>query len=236
MRFWEVDFARGIAVIAMVIFNWLYALGFLGIIQFNASDAFWWLYANCVVATFVFIAGISFCLAQEQGKNNFARGLKIFGCGIVITAATWAIVPGYAIVFGILHLIGVSIILGSRFNRFSSDSLAAMGLAAVIVGVILMTKSFGFPWLIWLGVIPTGFQTLDFEPLLPWFGIFLFGMRFAKRHYANGKRRFAIGEPRASLIRFIGRHSLAIYLLHVPALVLFLWLAGFDWLQVLKNS
>ena len=236
MRFWEIDFARGCAVCAMVLFNWLYALGFLGIIAFDASQTFWWLYANLVVFAFVFLSGISLHLSLLQGKNAFLRGLKILGCGLLITAITMLFVPQQAVYFGILHLVGISIILGIFFNRISPDYLAGLGLAIVIAGVILMPHAFGFQWLAWLGLKPVGFQSLDYEPLLPWFGVFLFGMSAAKRYYADGKRRFTIGQPRASLLRFAGSHSLAIYLIHIPLLLFALWLAGIDILQGLKNA
>jgi uncharacterized membrane protein len=54
--------------------------------------------------------------------------------------------------------------------------------------------------------------------LLPWFGVALLGVAFGKIAYANGARRFALPELGSSapvrVLRFLGRHSLVIYLVH----------------------
>jgi len=235
MRFWEIDFCRGLTAIAMVAFNWLYALGFLGIIAFNASEPFWFWTARAIAGSFIFIAGVSFYLSETRGKNTVKRGFKLLALGILITLATWFFVPREFVVFGALHAIGTSILLAGFFSSFSPRALTIAGAVAIAVGILLSQARFDFAWLLWLGFKPQAFSSLDYQPLLPWFGVFLSGLAFAKKYYAQGKRRFHIAE-RNNLVCFLGRHSLAVYLLHIPLLFLLLWLAEGDFLQRLKTT
>ena len=83
--------------------------------------------------------------------------------------------------------------------------------------------SFPFPWLLWLGLKPFGFQSFDYFPMLPWFGVILLGVFAGNLLYPNGKRAFRFPNfppnPLVRLLTFLGRHSLVIYFLHVPVLV-----------------
>ncbi len=232
-RFWEIDFARGFAVLMMVLFNWLFALGYFSLISFDASQGFWWAFARVTAGLFVFIAGLSFTLSFERNPSQkiVLRGLKLFALGMAITLATALFLKSGFIVFGILHLIGFSTIVALAFARLGSKALLSAGALAVAAGILLSQFSFSFPWLLWLGFVPRGFYTLDYFPLLPWFGVFLFGMAFSKKFYSKNKRRFALKENANGserVFRFLGRHSLAIYLLHQPLLIAVLYALGIN--------
>ena len=77
-----------------------------------------------------------------------------------------------------------------------------------------------------------GFATLDYEPLIPWFGVLLVGVALGSVLYAGGVRCRALerfGEmPRAAApVVFLGRHSLFVYLIHNPVIFAVLFAAGF---------
>jgi len=231
-RFWELDFARGVAVAGMVLFNWLFALGFFGLIAFDASQGFWWAFARLVGGAFVLISGIAFSLGlgkADFGRKAVARGLKLFALGLGITVATALFVGRGAIVFGILHFLGAAWILAIAFARRSWAWLLAAGAAVVAAGVLLSGVSFEFPWLLWLGFVQRGFYSLDFFPLLPWFGVFLLGMALGKKFYGGGAGIIAASGPfYAKPLVFLGRHSLFVYLAHQPLLIALLYAAGFN--------
>jgi uncharacterized membrane protein len=90
--------------------------------------------------------------------------------------------------------------------------------------------SFTFPYLIFLGFTPDTFSSLDFFPLLPWFGLVLMGISLGDTFYKENVRRYALSDLSGNLIVGVfcraGRHSLAIYLLHQPFIVGVLYLAG----------
>ncbi|MFH1779728.1 MAG: heparan-alpha-glucosaminide N-acetyltransferase [Candidatus Micrarchaeota archaeon] len=231
MRFWEIDFCRGLAVIAMIAFNWLYALGFFGLISFNANELVWWITARVIGFSFIFIAGVSFYLASEKNKNLLQRGAKVFFAGLLVTVVTWVFVPKVFVVFGVLHLIGVSMILALFFKRFSNRVLLAAGALIALIGFVLPSFSFDYSWFLWLGLMPHTFSTLDYFPLLPWFSVFLFGIVFARIFYFKAKRRFIFPEKKSFLLGVLGKNSLALYLLHIPFLLFLLYFFGFNFLK-----
>ena len=232
-RFWEVDFARGLAVIAMVLFNWLFALHYFGLLEnFDASQGFWWLFARTTAFAFVFIAGVAVWLAfSRKDKEQLLRhGVKIFACGMLVTIATAFFLKSGFVVFGILHSIGFSLILALPLLRLGVERLSVLAFALIGSGVLLSGLRFDFPWLLWLGFVPNGFLSLDYFPLLPWFGVFVLGVCAGKKFYPNGKRafRFEAIPPLAGPLSFLGRHSLAVYLLHQPLLAAVLFALGLN--------
>lgn len=236
-RFWEIDAARGFAVVLMVLFNYAFALRYFGLYNIAQTDLFWFWFPRFVGAMFIFIAGISFWLSRSKARSdksfywkNTKRGLMIFGLGMLITIATLFFVPQQPVWFGILHLIGASIIIAPAFLRIKHAIPGLiLGLLLIATGIFLQSASFDIPLLLWLGFQPRSFATLDYFPLLPWSGFFVLGMAFGKHFYKGGKRNFALLQQNTllSFFQLLGRNSLVIYLAHIPVLIAFLILTGF---------
>jgi uncharacterized membrane protein len=236
-RLWEIDFLRGIAIILMIIFNYSFALYYLNIYTLASGPLYWYVFPRLIGGMFIIISGLSLTLLYSQIKNKkdatkkfYSRGLKIFGLGILITAITFLTFPNAFIIFGILHLIGVSIILSLFFLKYRRFNIV-LGLSAILLGFYLQNFRFDFPWLLWLGFIPKNFYTFDYWPILPWFGVTLLGISFGNFLYRNGKRLFRIKDfsdnPVVKFVSFLGRHSLTIYLVHQLLLIAVLLALGF---------
>jgi uncharacterized membrane protein len=234
-RLWEVDLLRGIAIILMIIFNYSFALYYLSIYTLNGGFLYWYVFPRFIGGMFIFISGLSLTLFQSRIKKGihkkfFSRGLKIFGLGILITVVTFLTFPEAFIIFGILHFIGISIILGQFFLKFKRLNLF-LGLLIIFFGFYLQNFRFDFSWFLWLGFIPNNFYTFDYWPIFPWFGVTLLGIFFGNLLYKNGKRLFKIKDFSNSFIvkflDFLGRNSLTIYLLHQPLLIIILLILGF---------
>src|SRR3989338_641447 len=216
-RFWEIDAARGIAVVLMVLFNYSFALDYLRIYTITEGWGFWWLFPRLVAGTFILLAGISVTISYSHNnrtKKHLIRGAKIFSLGLLVTLATYLLIPSATVFFGILHLIGAAIIISLLFMKWNPKLLTAAGITVILADVLLESMAFDFPWLLWLGMMPYSFTTLDYFPLLPLLGVFMIGMAVGKQFYLKGKRRFKIKEVNAKIFGFLGRHSLIIYLLH----------------------
>jgi uncharacterized membrane protein len=232
-RFWEVDFIRGIAIALMIVFNYAFALSFLGLASVGGGFLFWYVFPRLVAGTFISISGLSMTLCFNHSKNKrkiAIRGLEIFGLGMAITLVTFLTFPEEFVIFGILHMIGLAMIIGIPFLRFKRLNLI-MGFALIALGLLLEGFRFDFGWLLWLGLIPANFMTFDFFPLLPWFGVTLIGIYAGNRIYRNGERKFKItdrtGNVLVRVVTFLGRNSLVIYLAHQPLLVFVLMLLGY---------
>ena len=177
----------------------------------------------------------------------FWRGLKVFGLGMIITIVVAAAGVGYDD-FGILHLIGISTILAYPLLRFKwlnlglwvVFSLAGKWIEQFHFDGMLYFPQFGawVGWPIWidgrwlapLGITPTQYPAVDFFPLIPWFGVVLLGVWFGNWFYANNRRLVDLpewgGRVPFTWLQFLGRHSLLIYMIHQPILLLMLYLLG----------
>lgn len=234
-RFWEVDSLRGIAILMMVIFHLIFDLYYFAIYGFNVHSGFLWWFARVTAFIFIFLVGVSLSLSYSRtilgyGQRNLflkylKRGLKIFGYGLLITIVTWIFIGNGFIVFGILHLIGIAIILEYPFLKYRYANLF-LGIAFIIAGIYLMSFRFDFNALLWLGFIPYNFYTVDYFPLLPWLGVVSLGIFTGDILYPNYKRHFNIPDLSNymlfRILGFLGRHSLLIYLIHQPILILIL--------------
>ncbi|MEW6635542.1 MAG: heparan-alpha-glucosaminide N-acetyltransferase [Actinomycetota bacterium] len=236
-RFWEVDAARGVAILMMVVYHTAYDLDVFGGYPLDSTSGFWSLFADLTAAAFLFLVGVSLSIshrrARERGEERFARyllrGSRIFGYGMLLTLFFWLFDLG-VVTFGILHLIGASIVLAYPFLPYRVPNLLA-GLLVIAAGAAMMAYgvSSASPWLLPLGVVPEGLSMPDYRPLLPWFGVVLVGLFAGNAVYAGGGRPdlFGSGVPAiARLLLPLGRNSLFIYLVHQPVIVALLSLAG----------
>jgi len=230
----EVDLLRGAAVIGMVLYHLLFDLDYLGLCQVDARSGPLLLLAMLVAGTFLLVVGASLFLSSERsGKRPpfgkyLRRGIKIFALGMLISAATWIYSPEEMVRFGVLHLIGVSIVLAYPFFYRPRWSFLA-GAAAIAGGLSLSRLDLPAGPLLWL--YPERFNTLDYFPILPWFGIVLIGLALSSLAYGGYQRRFSLPPcleelPPLMALSALGRHSLTIYLLHQPAIFVALELAA----------
>jgi len=79
------------------------------------------------------------------------------------------------IIFGILHCIGISIILAYPLIKYRYANLI-IGVICITCGIYLSQFTFDFNWLLWLGFRPHDLYSFDYVPLLPWFGLIALGL------------------------------------------------------------
>lgn len=218
-RFWEIDSLRGIAILMMVIFHLAYDLSYFGGYDIGIHYGLWRLFGRATATLFILLAGISLSLSHSRSaagmEKYLKRGLKIFFWGLLITLITRLFFPAEFIVFGILHFIGLSIILAYPFLRYRYWNLP-LGLSIIFIGLSLQGP---------LILFPTPFRTFDYFPIFPWFGLILLGIFLGNSLYPGHARRFSIPEI-STPFSTLGRHSLLIYLVHQPVLLSFLYLLG----------
>lgn len=236
-RVWEVDAARGAAVAMMAVYHVVFDLATYGDLPVDAKGGGWRSFADATAALFLLVVGVSLTLSARRGgagtgafvRRQLRRGATIFAAGMLVTGATLAAAPEAPVRFGILHLIGGAVVLAAPFAPAPAAALP-VGLAVVAAGPVLRGIRADFPWLLWLGVRPYPHAALDYRPLAPWFGVVLLGVVLG--HALYGRRRsgsLAPGWGRSSALRpllWLGRHSLAFYLLHQPLILAVLWALG----------
>jgi len=227
-RLWEIDFFRGIAIVMMVIFHLLFDLNYFGIYTINVDFGFWKHFARITAFLFILLVGVSMTLKYLNNRQFYGyakRGIEIFLCGMIVTAATYLFIGEGYVKFGILHMIGVSMIVTYPLVRYRFVNVV-LGFIILSLGYYLKTRTFDFNWLFWLGFLHNEFYSLDYFPLLPWLGVVLFGIALGNFLYFKNERRFKLFDfsRQTKFIGFLGRHSLLIYLLHQPLIVALIYL------------
>ena len=224
-RIWEIDFLRGLLIPGMILIHIVYDVTVLyRFVDWTWPDWYVLLQYN-YGALFVALSGVSVTL----GSRSVRRGLVVLGCGMICTAVTALMYllgmadRGIVIYFGVLHCIGVCMLLWTVLRKCPVWLLAVLGLAMAVLGQYLRYQTFDFPWLLPLGFQFSGFASSDYFPLLPNLGYFLLGSAVGRSLYRAKRTRFPrVDETRLPIrtLCFWGRHSLMIYLLHQPVLAL----------------
>ena len=223
-RVWELDALRGIFIFGMIIIHFVYDMVELyGILSWDYPIWYRWMASSSGVL-FLLLSG----LCATLGRRSVRRGLTVFGCGMLVSLVTVGMYllnitdKSIIIYFGVLHCLGVCMMLWWLFKRFPTWLLAVLGLVIIGLGLYLENRILvDHLWLMPLGFTADGFITSDYYPLLPSFGYFLLGAVIGRTVYRKKVTRFPRVNTRNPLIRalcFCGRHSLEIYLLHQPIL------------------
>ena len=242
VRFWEVDLLRGIAIMLMVLYHFVFDLDYFGVVQIDVKSGIFLTVARLAVTLFLLLVGLSLYLSlsravrlgrQDQFKKRlFRRSAWILALALGITIVTYLLLGRGYIIFGALHMIGLSLPLAYPFLRQGRKNFI-LGSILIILGWYVQDISVDHYWLLWLGIAPPDFYSLDYIPLLPWFGVVLFGVGLGGLLYPGYRRRINLPELVESTggfwaahLCFLGRNSLAIYLVHQPLIILLLFLGG----------
>ena len=238
-RLWEVDVLRGVAIGMMVVYHLMWDLTSLGGYAIAVRSGFWNIWQIITASLFTTLVGVSLSLSYHRERRlhpqgtlwpRYAtRGITLITWGLVIGVVTYATLgAGNYVRFGILHLIGLSIILAYPLLGRPWLSLA-LAAAITLLTPWIDGLHLQAPWLEWLAATPG--SGVDYAPLLPWLGRVLFGVFLGSLLVTErGERRFALpaapADPITRTLRLMGQNSLLIYLLHQPLLLIVLTLAG----------
>ncbi|MDD3653166.1 MAG: heparan-alpha-glucosaminide N-acetyltransferase [Desulfotomaculaceae bacterium] len=213
-RIWEIDLLRATAIILMVIFHIVVDLNKLVGIDIDYFSGFWFWEGKISALIFIFLAGIS----SGFSKNTVTRGIKVLSYGMAITFFTYIFFREQYIIFGILHLLGTSMIIFPLFKRIDNIllfiSAIIVALAAIPLNNIFTNTSLLIPF----GITCKGLATLDYYPLIPYFSVFILGILAYKMYY-HKKQSLCKSNFENKYIRTISKSSLLIYLVHQPVII-----------------
>lgn len=231
-RYLLVDGIRGLAVVNMVAFHFLYDVYIVygkNPVWYGLPCIHIWQQSICWI--FIFLAGFVWRLGW---KGNFWRGMFFNICGLSISLITKMFLPTEAVWFGILNFMGCAVLFMIPFHKWMQKYPQIIGMIVSFTGFVIFKNvqqgylgvggkvllalpdwlyrikvltPFGFPY--------PGFTSSDYFPMLPWMLLFLAGYFF----YGIFEKRDLwkeAAQKRIPLLSAIGRRSIWIYLLHQP--------------------
>lgn len=235
------DEIRGFLIIMVVLYHLLYDLYVffeLDLPFFFSPPVEFLKYLGA--GSFILISGI----VCHYARSNFKRGLICLAFALVITVFTYFVMPDQAIYFGILHLLAVCMILYGLLKKvfdrlpffpffvlFAVLFFATFHIPNGYFGLseevsILVPSSLYDSGLFFLGFPGNGFNSADYYPLIPFAFLFFAGTLLGRFFVSESLPEF-VYRGIAPPFRFLGRHTLVIYLVHQPILLGILYLIKF---------
>lgn len=220
------DALRGAAILAMVVYHVAWDLYVLG---FSTTDVIsepgWAAFQRAIVSSFLLLVGVGLVLAHGDGiswRPFWRRFAMIAGAALLVTAGTYVVFPEYFVFFGILHAIALFSLVGLSFVRAPLWLIAAAIVLVMLPPALVTDPAMIARPLSWIGFWPTPPMTTDIVPVFPWFGVVLIGIlatRLLRRSPLwPALTRLSLGNPAGRALRWLGRWSLVIYLVHQPLL------------------
>ena len=219
-----IDVIRGVSILAMITFHFAFDLMYFG---FAKSDLIyqpdWRLFERMIAFSFLFIAGLSLFITHGSliKWNSFIKRYGVTAiCAVLISAVTYVLFNGDMIRFGILHAISVSGLISLLLLRLNAFFLALLAVIIFLINLLIpqpVEGDYFWQWLIYTNETP---HSLDYRPIIPWITPFIVGMAsyqlFKKWGLLETSNTIIYRE--LSILSWLGRNSLIIYLIHQPIL------------------
>lgn len=231
-RYSLIDGIRGLTIISMVLYHFLYDVFIVYDKNPLWASSFWiQFWQQTICWTFIFISGFVWTWGR---KGNFRRGILLNLYGLIISLVTVNLVPGEAIWFGILNFIGCAVLLMFPLEKVLKKVSPAWGFAVSLLLFILCRR---IPEGVWgvkgvfqlylpaslyttriltpLGFPFKGFYSADYFPVLPWILLYICGY-FGSRMFLKNDSLQRAARLNIPVLSSIGRNTIWIYLFHQP--------------------
>ena len=219
-----IDVIRGISILAMITFHFAFDLMYFGFAKPNLIyQPDWRLFERIIAFSFLFIAGLSFFITHGSAIKwkSFIRRYGVTAvCAALISIVTYILFNVDMIRFGILHAISISGLISLLLLKLNSISLALLAFLIFLINLLMpqpIEGDYFWQWLIYTTETP---NSLDYRPIIPWITPFLLGMASCQLFKKWGllETRKMIIHKELSVLSWLGRNSLIIYLIHQPIL------------------
>ena len=231
-RYLLIDGIRGIAILNMIAFHFLYDLNEV----FDRKPQWYrrppvhiWQQAICW--TFILVSGFVWKMSRRTAVK---RGIFLNVCGFAITLVTVIVIPEEAVWFGILNFMGFAVMLMIPVHEVAQKIPGTVGCG---VSFFIFLCSRNIPDGVWgiegmfilriqeimysnrlftiLGFPYPAFRSSDYFPIFPWMALYLTGyflFQLAEKSEHVQKTMYK-KIPAASNI---GQKSIWIYMIHQP--------------------
>lgn len=234
LRYHLLDSIRGLVLVSMILYHGCWDLVYIfgkDWIWYRGTGAYIWQQSICW--SFILLSGFCWSL----GKRHIRRGVIVFTAGAVISFVTIVFMPENRVVFGVLTLIGSCMLFMTVLDKALKRFPARTGL--LLSGALfLLTRNvndgyLGFEglkllklpgflyrgsFMTFLGFTEPGFYSADYFSFFPWFFLYLAG--YFLYYIVESEKDRGIANlflmRKCAPLSFLGRHSLAVYMIHQP--------------------
>ena len=221
-RYEEIDVLRVTAIVLMVLFHLVYDLKEFAGVNIDYQSPLWFFIGKTSALLFIFISGLS------NGFSRFPvrRGAKVLFYGMVITVVTYLFMKEEYVRFGILHFLGVAMILSGMLSRLSSWKLWGLAISTALLGFWFKGLVVKTSLLLPFGLMYNRFSSIDYYPLFPYLAVTILGTLAYRYFYARRTKPLVTFELNSKVIRWLSRHSLGIYLIHQPIILFIIFIVN----------
>ena len=250
MRYRLLDTLRGFSLVSMILYHVCWDLVHMYGFDwpwFMETRGYLWQQSICWL--FIFVSG--FCQGLKRDERTLSsackRGLKIMISGILVTVATLVFAPESKIIFGVLFFLGFSIMLTAWLGPLLRKIPAKAGLLCSAILLFIFRNindgNLGFENIIlcrlpdflyehgmlgtFLGLQDKNFSSADYFSFIPWYFLFIKGYFICRNLLQKRETKGLSGLPDVFIkgvpvLETLGQHSLLVYLLHQPVILLIL--------------
>lgn len=227
------DALRGLSVVSMVLFHLCYDYRFI------AGGSLPWfapplqdVWRASISWTFLFVAGCMCALS----RSNLRRALQYGLVAVAIYLVTSLCAVDTPISFGIIYCMSACTLVAWALDRAHALPRGPVAACVLFLAFLVLLPlkdglvgvgpvSFRLPawlysteWLSWLGLPGPAFTSGDYYPLLPYLMLYLAGAAMGRHWARRGWPSWAV-RLQVRPLNFVGRHALAVYVLHQPLLL-----------------
>jgi len=218
-RYGEIDVLRAMAIVLMVLFHLVYDLKEFAGLNIDYQAPFWFLIGKTSALLFIFISGLASGFSSSPAK----RGLIVLFFGMVITIVTYLFMKEEYVRFGILHFLGVTMILSPFLFKLSSRMLWGLVGSFALLGFWFKGQVIETSLFLPFGLMYDGFSSLDYYPLFPYLAMTILGILAYRGFYAQRKEPLFSLRLNFKLTKWLSQNSLGIYLIHQPIILLIIF-------------
>lgn len=215
IRHGEIDVLKATAILLMVLFHVVYDLTEFAGVNIDYNSPFWFFIGKTSALLFIFISGL--CTGFSRFPER--RGVKVLSYGMIITVVTYLFVKDEYVRFGILHFLGVVMILSGILLRLWSWLLWTLAVSSALLGFWFKGQVVKTGLFLPLGLIYDGFSSIDYYPLFPYLAVTIVGILAYRHFYVRRTEPLFDFELKSESVRWLSRNSLGIYLLHQPIIL-----------------
>jgi len=225
------DIFRGLTLLSMLAYHTAWDMVYIfgnDWDWFKGNEAYIWQQSICW--SFILLSG--FC--WSFGRKKWKRGLTVFCGGLLISLVTMIFMPENRVLFGVLTLLGSSMLIMIPLEKVLRKVNPYMGLMCTFF-LFLYTKDISYGHLGWreFGYIrlpkewysnlfsafwglPAGeFYSSDYFGIIPWLFLFVTGY-FLYRVFEKRKWMDVLKVGKVKPLEVLGKNSLLVYMVHQP--------------------